>query len=485
MGWLKAKLKINKRLALGYLIGAWLIRLAIPFYVPQKRSAASARSWLLFIFLFPYPGLLTYWLVGRIFLSRRRIALQERMLKTIRAEQQKRQEQMGEVPRFQLKPEYAQSARLAQELGGFAPVGGNQLEILSGYDEVIDRLIADIEHAQYYVHLLFYIFADDITGSKIIEALGRASKRGVRCRVLVDSYGSKRWLKGLRVKLKAAGVELHLVLQGRSLFRQSAARFDLRNHRKIVVIDGRIGYTGSQNLVDADFKKDITYEEVVVRVSGPVAMQLQAVFLADYFYETLRTLTEPELMSVPQITGHTPAQVLPDGPGDKFATTHRFLVDLIYSAQTRLVLTTPYFVPDEPILQALVTAARCGVEVHLVVSYIADQFLVSQAQHSFYEELLEAGVKIHCYLRNFLHAKHVTVDDYIALVGSSNMDIRSFVLNAEISLVIYDPEVVARLRQVEKEYFTYSQELTLEEWSKRPLVAKVTQNLARLTDSFL
>lgn len=406
-------------------------------------------------------------------------------MKTIREEQQKRQEQLSDVPQLQLKPEYAQSARLAQELGGFAPVGGNQLEILSGYYKTIDRLIEDIEQAQHHVHLLFYIFADDITGSKVIEALGRASKRGVKCRVLVDSYGSNKWIKGLRAQLKMARVELHLVLAGRSLFHQSAARFDLRNHRKIVVIDGRIGYTGSQNLVDADFKKGITYEEVMVRVSGPVVMQLQAVFLADFFYETLRTLTESELMSVPMLPGKTPAQVLPDGPGDKFATTHRFLVDLIYSAQTRLVLTTPYFVPDEPILQALVTAARCGVEVHLVVSYIADQFLVSQAQHSFYEELLEAGVKIHCYLRNFLHAKHVTVDDYIALVGSSNIDSRSFVLNAEISLLIYDPVVVAQLRQVEEEYFKYSQELTLEGWNRRPLVAKVIQNLARLTDSFL
>jgi cardiolipin synthase len=457
------KLKLKKNLSLGYFIGEWLIRLAMLFYVPQKRSTASARSWLLFIFLFPYPGLLIYWLIGRIFLSKRRIALQERMLKTIREEQQKRLEQFAQLPRFKLKPEYSQSARLAQELGGFAPLGGNQLELLVGYCETIDRLIEDIEQARHHVHLLFYIFADDSTGSRIIEALGRASHRGVKCRVLVDSFGSKRWLKGLRAKLKAAGVEFHLVLQGRTLLRQSAARFDLRNHRKIAVIDGRIGYTGSQNLVDADFKKGITYEELMVRVSGPVVMQLQAVFLADYFYETLRTLTEPELLPVPHITGETPAQVLPDGPGDRFATTHRFLVDLIYSAQTRLVLTTPYFVPDEPLLQALVTAARCGVEVHLVVSYVADQFLVSQAQRSFYEELLEAGVKIHLYLRNFLHAKHVTVDDYIALVGSSNIDIRSFVLNAEVSLLIYDQPVVARLRQLEERYFEYSHNLTLAE----------------------
>jgi cardiolipin synthase len=302
--------------------------------------------------------------------------------------------------------------------------------------------------------------------------------------VLIDDWGSKRWLSTLVPRLEKAGVEVHAVLPV-SWFRRSAARFDLRNHRKITVIDGRIGYVGSQNIVSAVFKEGITYEELVVRATGPVVLQFQAVFLTDWFLETSEDLLHGDLFPDPERPGSAPAQALPSGPGYPVDNTHRLMVALLHAARQRVVITTPYCIPDDAFLQALETAVLRGVEVHLIVSDKADQILVGLAQRSFYEEMLDAGVKIHLYQRNFLHAKHMVIDDAITLVGSSNMDIRSFRLNSEISVLIYDAATAARLAAAHEQCFKHCRLLTVEEWNQRPLRVKVTQNVARLVDAIL
>jgi cardiolipin synthase len=307
----------------------------------------------------------------------------------------------------------------------------------------------------------------------------------VRCQVLLDGLASRRSARTLSPRLQAAGVEVRLLLPI-GFLRRTRTRLDLRNHRKLAVVDGRIGYVGSQNLVNPDFKKGITYEELVARVTGPVVWQLQAVFLADRFVET--GTPEPDLAHLfPEqvAAGPSPAQALPSAPGYEYENTQRLIVALIHGARERVVITTPYFIPDEPLLEAMQTAVLRGVEIHLVVSHLADQVLVCLAQRSYYEELLKAGVHLHLYRRYFLHAKHLSIDDSIALIGSSNMDIRSFALNAEISLLIYDPQVVARLRQIQQRYFAEADLLTLEQWQRRPRLAKITQNIARLVDALL
>jgi cardiolipin synthase len=268
-------------------------------------------------------------------------------------------------------------------------------------------------------------------------------------------------------------------------FRRHAGRRDLRNHRKIAVIDGRVAYTGSQNLVAPDFKEGITYEETVVRVTGPVVIAFQFVFVSDWYLETEEALDSPEVFPIPHIAGAVPAQVLPSGPTFAPRSTERLVVSLLHGARQRIVMTTPYFIPDESMQQALAIAVLRGVEVHLVVSELEDQFLVGHAQKSYYEELLEAGVRIHLFQERFLHAKHLTIDDQVTLIGSSNMDIRSFVLNAEISLLIYDRDASLQLQSEQARYFSRSRELTLAEWEQRGFWPSFTQNLARLISPLL
>jgi cardiolipin synthase len=345
-------------------------------------------------------------------------------------------------------------------------------------------LIQDIDEARQSVHLLYYIFEDDVAGQSVAAALIRAERRGVQARLLVDALASRGARKKLLPELRGAGVEAYEMLPV-GLFARRLARFDVRNHRKLAVIDGRIGYVGSQNIVDKNFKPGIIYEELVARVSGPVVAELQCLFADDWYLTTSRALEGADCFQEPSRTGNAFAQLLPSGPGYPTENNQRLFVAFIHGARERVVITTPYFIPDDALLQAMQTAVLRGVDVRLVVPYKADQILVGWAQRSYYEELLEAGVKIHQYREHFLHAKHLSIDDSVAIIGSSNMDLRSFALNLEVSLILYDREVTARLRHEQERYFAGSTLLTKEYWAKRSVLKKTGQNIARLFSPLL
>jgi cardiolipin synthase A/B len=442
-----------------YLCSEWVVRLTMLLYVPQRRSASAARTWLLFIFLLPWPGLAIYALVGRIRVPAFRRKLQEQAAEQIK----KAQAQIGTqiVAQPDLPAQLKIIPEQVKQLGMFEPFAGNAFEFLRDYEASIDRLIQDI------------------------DALKRAAKRGVVCRVLLDAVGSRVALKQFGPELRAAGAEVRSMLPV-GLFRRKGERFDLRNHRKITIVDGAIGYLGSQNIADPDFVKNYPNEEFVVRLTGPVVSQLQATFLGDHYLETEQILDREELFPDLTPTGESAAQLLPSGPGYGQENGRELIISMLYEARRRVVITTPYFIPDEPFLNAICAAGRReNVRVHLVVSKHANQLISQLAQRSYYDDLLEAGVEIHFYRPHFLHAKLMTIDDEIALIGSTNMDIRSFALNAEINLLIYDRRVVERLELVQEDYFRNSDLLTLDQWRRRSVLEKVVQNTARLMDSFL
>ena len=462
-----------------YVLSEWAVRLVMLVYVPQRRSPAAARTWLLFIFLLPWPGLFLYAVIGRIKLPPWRLARQRKVSGMIR-------EWQGAHPvRVDAAGAHGGIPALVHALGDFRALPGNMIELLPDYDASIARLARDIDDARESVHLLYYIFADDARGGQVLAALLRARARGVECRVLIDAAGSRQFaLAALLKRLQVAGIPAHEALPA-GLFRRGAARFDLRNHRKVAVIDTRVGFTGSQNLVNPGFVPGYPNEELVARVTGPVVLQLQAVFLQDWYFETGELPANPEAIEMPAATGSSMAQLLPSGPGYERENAQELLVHLFHRAQRRIVITTPYFVPDDPFLQALRTAVRRGVEVRLVVANPVDKWVMGLAQRSYFDELLSAGVRIHLYRPHFLHAKHVSIDDDLAIVGSVNMDIRSFALNAEVALLVYDPAVVTAMRAVQERYFAGAIELTREAWSRRPLWLRVAQNTARLADSLL
>lgn len=476
-------------LATIFYIGGWVICLIMLYIVPYKRDPESATGWLIFSFFFPYVGAIIFGLIGSPKLPLERRQLQS----TINDFVSERVEEGAKDPTFapafahNLDARQAPIARLVERLGGLPVFTSNHVELLKDYEATIERIAADIDNAKKYVHLLYYIFADDENGRKIEAALVRAAERGIVCRVLYDAVGNSSYIGELHQRLENAGVVVHKILPLK-LFGAQRRRPDLRNHRKIAVIDGEIGYTGSQNLTNPDFKPHIIYEELVARVRGPVVAQLSMVFLADWYSETDIRIPPEEAAPSHALSfeGDVECQVLPSGPAYDTDNIPALFASLLYTAQRYAVLTTPYFIPDASLLHAIENAAMRGVEVHLIVSAQGDQFLVSHAQRSYYEEMLESGIHIHQVREpTFIHAKHLSIDDDLSVVGSSNFDVRSFRLNLEVVLLSYSTEVVAAQRKVEQSYFARSDELLLEEWIQRSRFQQFVENTCRLVSALL
>jgi cardiolipin synthase A/B len=464
-----------------FVVSDWVIRLAMLPIVPTRRSPEAAKGWLLFIFFLPWLGLVLYLLIGRPRVPRWRT---ERFRQFMHAIEPIRQRMRG-LPQLAppaITPQYEPSVHLATDLGLLPNFGGNAVELLTDYTETLARIAADIDAAEGSVHLCFYIFASDERTAPVIGALGRAAARGVRCRVLVDAFGSRPRIPVLVPQLGALGVDVRVALPVR--VGRKAARFDLRNHRKLAVIDGRVGYTGSQNMIAADFRPGLTYSELMVRIEGPSALQLQAVFASDWYVETAEYVGD-QCFPVPRTVGDVPAQVLPNGPSSSTQPAQRMVVNLIHLATKRVVVTTPYFIPGQPFQNALETAVLRGAEVHLIVDDHMDQFLVGNAQRSYYEELLAAGVQIHAYTEAFLHAKSVSIDGQVAWIGTCNMDTRSFELNEEVVALFFDPRIAAQLAALEERYMRSARRITLDAWRRRPFAQELAQNLARLVSPLL
>jgi cardiolipin synthase len=319
----------------------------------------------------------------------------------------------------------------------------------------------------------------------VADALARAAARGVHCRLLVDAVGSKRMLRRLAPELRRKGVRVHAMLPVH-LLRWAVARLDLRNHRKLVIIDGRIAYAGSQNVVDEDYgRRNMVWHDIMVRVTGPVVHSLQAVFLADFYAARDEVVEDESVFPTLDTPGDTVLQALPSGPNYPTESYQRMVVAAIHAAKRGIIITTPYFVPDEATLQALQTAVLRGVAVDVIMPRRSDQVLVGAASRAYYEPLLEAGVRVHLYDRGLLHAKTISFDDAIAFIGSSNFDIRSFALNFELNLALYGPEATRALREKQLRYLNDASQLDLEVWRERAWFREMTQRLAALLSPLL
>lgn len=458
------------------LVVDWVVRLASLWWIPARTTPAAARSWLLLIAFVPLLGLPLYLLFGHPWLSRERIRRQALASQVIR-------EQQAPLRHLRWTPQGdgadTEMVPLVEHLGDFMPTHGNAVELLDDYDASLRALIDDIDRARQRVHLLYYLMFDDVVGDAVAAALRRAAARGVQCRLLLDAVGAKRGLRRYAAELRLAGVQVHDLLPGGLRWRRSG-RMDLRNHRKVAVIDSDAAYVGSQNLATAEFVPGFPNRELVARVRGPAVAHLEAVFASDWFIETGERLEVAP--TAPVRHADVVAQLLPSGPAYPFANARDTVNALIHLAKRRLVLATPYFVPDDATLSALRIAALSGVETQLILSASNNQRLTAWAQESYFEELLSSGVKITLYRPRFLHAKHLSVDDGMALVGSINLDIRSFALNAEIGLLCYDRGVVARMREIEASYLADAESVSLAAWKNRPAWRRSREGFARLMD---
>lgn len=453
----------------------WCVRIGALALVPLRRSPAAARAWLLLIFFLPVPGLLLLLAIGRPRFPAWRTERFRRLLPYF--EQTARHLQ----PHAPALGEAAPIADLALRLGHMPATEGNEVELIDEYEAVIDRLIADIDAARRSVHILVYIFANDAVGRRVAAALGRAVARRLEVRVMFDPVGSHRWRRGTRAMLRAQGVDVREALPFRIL--RGRTRRDMRNHRKLFVIDGHIGYAGSQNIVARDFRRGIVNRELVARVTGPVVASMDAVVRGDWALETGSLPAHAPV--IPEPAGEAVAQLLPSGATYPLEGFETLLIWQIHQARERVVIVTPYFIPDDDVLSAIYAATARGVEVDLVVSRVVDQRLVNLSQSSYYTGLLERGVRINLFPDYLLHAKNLLIDDRLAVVGSSNVDLRSFQLNEEASLLLYDAASIARVAAIQRGYLAASERLDPERWRRRSRLRRLGENIARLMNSLL
>jgi len=464
------------------------IRIIAIIVVPRNRRPTAATAWLLAIYFIPYIGVLLFLLIGNPRLPRARRKKQDLINETI-AEVTK-DLHLGRSD-AEMPESLASLVRMNQRLGALPLFGDNGAHLISDYQASLDAMADAIRDATEFVHVEFYILQSDASTDNFFRAMEETAARGVPVRVLLDHWAN-RWkprYKQTIARLDAMGADWHLMLPVQP-FKGRTQRPDLRNHRKLLVVDNEVAFLGSQNVTDSTYnlpkniKRGLHWVDLMVRVDGPVVGSVNAVFLSDWYSETDDVPDSVAFAPTESGSGDLDCQIVPSGPGFEAENNLRLFLGLLYAAERKIMIVSPYFVPDEALLLAVSTACDRGLQVELFVSEEGDQAIVYHAQRSYYEALLRAGVRIWMYRKPYiLHTKSLTIDDDVAVIGSSNMDMRSFGLNLEISMLVRGKEFVRELREVEDHYRSLSRELTLEEWMQQPLRSTVLDNLARLTSS--
>ena len=431
-----------------------------------NREPSARFAWIFVIVTLPAIGIGAYVLFGETNIGWKRIRAYQRVADQLRI-------RAVRVP--QASPAFSHLFRTGTSISGFNASGGNTARLLSDSNAAIDAIVADMDAAQDHVHMIFYIWLSDGNGLKVVEAACRAAERGVTVRAMADDLGSRRMIRSDHWKrMEAAGVRLARALPvDQPLLHPIRGRVDLRNHRKIVVIDGQITYCGSQNCADPEFRlkpKFAPWVDLMVRFEGPVALQNQKLFAEDWMVHSGEDLTDLlQIVPSPRAEPGIIAQVIGTGPTVRSSAMPEMFEVLIHSAREELVVTTPYYVPSESMQAALCTTARRGVNTILVVPERNDSFVVAAASRSYYLELLEAGVRLFEYRGGLLHTKSLTLDGEVSLIGSANLDRRSFDLNYENNILLEDKALTAEIRDRQESYIASSGEVTPAEvasWSR-------------------
>jgi cardiolipin synthase len=423
-------------------------------------------AWIVVVLSLPFVGIVAYLLFGEVSIGRKRIA---RMKQVVADLETAVSGNTGHPPYVEQGPEeYQQLFKVGHSITGLSPTSGNSATLMEDSNSAIDSMVADIDTATDHVHLLFYIWLPDNNGRKIAAALTRAAARGVTVRAMADGLGSRLLIRSQHWRdMRDGGVALAVALPiGNPLLRPFAGRIDLRNHRKILIVDGSITYCGSQNCADPEFLIKAAYApwvDVMMRFEGPIALQNQYLFASDWMSHVNEDITELLKQPVAGATEGFIAQVIGTGPTVRFSAMPEMFESVMNAAREELLISTPYFVPSESMMETLCATAYRGVKTTIIFPAKNDSWIVAAASRSYYGALLEAGVEIYEYVGGLLHAKTLTVDGEIALVGSANMDRRSFDLNYENNILLIDRRATADLYRRQQLFLASARPITIED----------------------
>ncbi|SLN33106.1 Cardiolipin synthase [Pseudoruegeria aquimaris] len=443
----------------------------------ENRSPTARLAWIVCIMAIPWLGIVLYFFFGEVSFGRKDVARMQSILAAL----PKTPPGQPPLPPPDIPILHRQAFARAASVNGFRPCGGNTAELTGDSNDAIERLVADIHAAKDHVHLLFYIWLTDTNGLRVVDACAKAAARGVTVRVMVDGMGSRALLASDHWEvMRAAGVKCGVAFSLRQawihlLFK----RMDIRNHRKIAVIDNRITYCGSQNCADPEFRvkpKFAPWVDIMVRLTGPVVWQNQVIFAGDWESHTGESITHLLDDPMPYTEGGFPAIAIGTGPTESFQAVPDIFQNLVASAQEVVTVTTPYYVPSEALNGRLCSAAMRGVKVRLIVPKNNDSALVRMASHSYYLSLLRCGVEIYEYRPGLLHSKLLTVDGEAVLFGSANLDRRSFDINFENCILASDRGLAGEIDARQAEYLRDSDQVTLAEVEAWPLYRKLLNN---------
>ncbi len=463
--------------------------LMIAVVILQRKKTSSAKlAWILLIIFIPLGGSILYMLVGTRRLGSIRRRRHKKIIAQIPQSISSHKNCCTAVKNGEIKEKFHSIASIAETVGASFVLGGNNATLFGDSKKWAEALAEDICNAKKHCHILSYIMLDDKAGTLISDAMVDASARGVQCRLLLDSMGSKDFLHSKTcARLRDNNIQVVEALPA-NILRAALVRLDLRNHRKIAVIDNEIGYMGSNNIAEASFapkEKYAPWVDASVRLTGPIVRELHAIFIQDWFMDSDENLAEllQESLTIPS-EGFS-AQLMATGPNSNNQALSQLLQTAFFSAQHELVITTPYFCLDDSTESALLICAKRGIETHLVLPANNDSQLVAAASRSSFAKILEAGVQIHEFHGGLLHSKTMTIDRELALIGSANLDRRSLDLNFEINMLVYNTDFASELRFLQTTYIEESTPVRLHNVRQWSIPRRLWQNAIGLISPIL
>ncbi|WP_413284661.1 cardiolipin synthase [Vibrio sp. MA40-2] len=468
----------------------WIVIAGVTIRVVLKRRAVSVSlAWLMIIYIIPVLGVLFYFLIGELNLGRKRAERAQKMFTPYREWFHQLHDCKAHLPQL-MSPQITKIDALCGNRMNLPALCGNTLTLKSSTNEILRSVVSDIDQSTSHIRAVFYIWHPDGLVNSISYALIRAAKRGVDVKILLDSAGSYRFFRSHWIKMmRKEGIDVIQALEVNPL-RFFLRRLDLRQHRKIIVVDDQVAYTGSMNMVDPAFFKKSSgvgqWIDVMVRITGPTVNVLSAIHAWDWEVETGDRIMPsfPECI-IANDKKALPIQVVPSGPGMPENLIQQVLTLAINQATKSICITTPYFVPSDELFEELRMTAQRGVNVELIIPKNNDSLMVKWASRAYYDELLDAGVKIYEFDGGLLHTKSVVVDDLYCLVGTVNIDMRSLWLNFELTLAVDSPDFTLEMIELLNQYKQDSQQINIHQWRKRSMRSRFFERVFYLFSPLL
>ncbi|MDR0547344.1 MAG: cardiolipin synthase [Dysgonamonadaceae bacterium] len=458
---------------IGYAIYLLLIIGAVLVVLTRNQNPVKTIAWLTVLILLPMVGLICYFLFGQDMRKQRLVnrkyydKIKNLHFKELLAEEQDN-----------VRPEYESLVRLLQSNNRSPVLPGSKVEIITSGERMFEAMIEDMEKAQDHIHIEFFIFENDETGRLIKTVMMKKALQGVKVRFIYDNVANWRVPNRFYNEMTEAGVQIACLMETRYPLLQSS-KINYRNHRKVVVIDGRIGYTGGMNISN-NYSSNPYWQDRHLRIEGLGVHGLQSSFMIDWYSAGKQWGDTKKYFPPLPVYTRNLMQIVTGGPYSEYSNLLQATIRIVLGAKKYLYMQTPYFLPTHSLFEALQIASLSGVDVRLMVSQKSDSSYVDPASHSYFEDLLKAGMRIYANQNQFIHAKTIVADDYISVVGSCNLDFRSLETNFEINCYMYDPELAAQNRKIFFDDLKHCKEYTYKQWSKRSRWKRLLESVMRL-----